>query len=968
MKKKHLIGRIATVIVAAIFIVSGFEYRVYADDFDGDGIDDEYYEDAPIVGPGGIYDPDPEPIPYPDPEPVPAPTPVKRSLPYVDVDLTYRVVSCIPDNSVILFGEGTGWKECSGNYGISDAEYNVMYNICSSGAMFPIYVIAKGDGVTTADSDVGTTYVSINDFPKREHTKRDVPAATYDAATGMLSGIPECSKYSIDGGTSWSDYVSGNVKITGVSQHYEIMVVACGRTDTEDDSDAEIIWIEKSDPPYGVAPIHVSTVGGTGGINNVCVGEEFCVSGTGNWIDIGGNPVYGLNPGSYDVRIKAHGNYLASDIVTVTINGYTPVKEPTPTATFDGAHYRIGNLCVGMAYCFDRNNWTKITDGNCTSATITRAQAETAIANGGILVKKLSNGSTTIDSDIQTIVVTEAKAPVGLSIVPAASGGTGAIGNLSKDMEMSADKSNWYSLEKMSGSMVSGLKPGTYYVRRRANKTQICSDMVTVNLGSYSPGKEAKPSSVFNGATMTLSDVGGCQISLDKGKTWSKTITSSSVTLEEGKINLSNGIFVKRPGNGVSSADSDILIIPIGKQATPSGIGAVSATNSLGGAITGLTNAMEYRSEKSTTWTTPATANVTGLASGKYFVRTKGYGNALPSDMVVVTINVTTQATPSVPTVIIAPTPAPEKKTAAEDTSKQKSETKKDSAKEDGKKEKEESKIASDASDIFAEDEEAKEEEPVNAGTAPVLIGNPEIVGWGAIESKMNSEPLAIDMQSDTVIPASVIETAQATNTELVLDVSPNAAWSIAPQSVSSVSTDIDLGIKENPGDIPQELIKTITVNGEVEKEFSVNHEGKFGFVANLTLKFDASKSGKMANLYYYNKNSKKMELIDSAPVNSYGEATFSMDHASSYAVILAEQNVVSTGNDKSENKAADVTNKSTQKSNSKWWIWLVVAALVLTIAGLAVAVHIRKERIRELRRKRAERMMHDGVPHHPKK
>lgn len=994
MRREKLIRRILTVALAFTLALGNFGYSVYADDWDGDGIDEEEGrgdlipdgDDEPLVGPDGMYDPAPNPDPAPDPGPYnpgpvipdpepdpPAPEPepqlIQRQTPAVNVDLTYRVVSYIPDRSIILFGEGMGWKDCSGNYGISEELYNMMYNYCCTGASFPISVIAKGDYVTTSDSEMQTVYVSFGDFPQQQHTKRATPGATYDTVTQILSGIPECSRYSLDGGSSWSDYVSGSVTVTGVSQHYEILVVACGRLDTEDDSDPEVIWIEKSDAPVGVSPIHVSAVGGTGGLNNVAAGEEYCVSGTNNWIAIGGNPVMGLAPGSYDVRVKAHGNFLASDKVTVTINGFTPAKEPTPNATFDGAHYRIGNLTVGMAYSLDRANWSKITDGNCTSVTISRAQAETAIAHGGILVKKCSNGSTTIDSDIQTLVITEAKVPTGLSVIPAVSGGTGGIGNLSNDMEMSQDMSNWYSLAGMSGTMVPGLKPGIYYIRRRANGTQICSDIVTINLGSSTANKEAKPSSVFNAATMNLSDIMGCKISLDNGKNWSSVMTVSNITIEESKLNLNYGIQVKRPGNGVTTSDSDILKIPLGKQATPSGIGGVSATNSLGGAITGLTNAMEYRAEKASAWITPASANVTGLASGKYYVRTKGYGNALPSDIVVVTINVTTQATPTTPTVIITPTPTP---TPIQVIPVQ--ETKNDDKKKDDKPKEEEK---TESADKVDENKEKPEEqqgqeqaaEVSNDKKAPILVSNPDIKGWGAIESRMNSEPLAIDATADTVIPAQVIETAQATNTELILDVSSNAAWSIAPQSASNIAQDIDLGIKENTEDIPRDVIAKIAVDGEVEKEFTVNHEGKFGFVANLTLRFDQSKAGKMANLYYYNKAAKTMELVDSAPVNSFGEATFSLDHASSYAVILASGGVVSSGNDtNTENQTADKTEKSKENSGSKWWIWLIVAAVVLTVGG-GVAIHIRKEKIKELhRRRRAQRMMHDGIQHHPKK
>lgn len=993
MKKRKLIAQILCGSLVFALLAGNFTSNVRAEDLNGNGIDDEFedpfidpvYPDPtpePTPDPTPIPTPDPTPIPTPDPTPIPTPDPTpivlpKRPTPSANVDLVYRVISSIPGNSLILFGEGTGWKECSGNYAISEDVYNTMLSICKTGATFPIYIYSRGDQIVYDDSETQVIYLNYYDFPAPVHTKREIPAARYDAVSQVLSNIPECSRFTLDGGATWSDYVSGSVSVTGVNPQYEIGVRACGRLDTEEDSDTQIIWIEKSDPPVGVSPIHVSTVGGTGGLNNVCAAEEYRVSGGGGWISIGGNTVMGLAPGSYEVRVRAHDNYLASDIVTVTINNFNPGKEPTPNATFDGANVRICGVNAGMAFSLDHSNWINITDYNSTSASISRAQAETAIAHGGILVKKLGNGTSTLDSDTQTLVISEAKAPTGLKVFPAIIGGTGAIGNLETDMEISQDKSNWYSLAKMSGNMVSGLKPGTYYVRRRANGAQICSDIFTVNLGTaQSSIKEAAPTSVFDAASMSLADILGCKISIDGGKTWSSAMTVNNITLEESKLSTANGILVVRPGNGMTTADSDVYKITLTKQPTPGGIAAISATGTIGGAITGLNNMMEFRAEKSTAWITPNANNITGLASGKYYVRTKGFKNALPSDLVVVTINVTSQAVSSSPTAVITVTPTP----TAEPTPKPTPVSAKTADSSDGKKNDSNVKVrevdnpdGENENSGVANQEVGTRESPTRPEASkgmPVLIGDPSVFGWGAIESKMNSEPMAIDMTQDSVIPASVIEAAQATNTELVLDISGNAAWSIPLQSISAVTTDIDLGIKEDTNDIPEEAIKKIAIDGNVEKEFSVNHEGEFGFVANLTLRLNVNDAGKMANLYYYNKTTGDMELVDSAVINSYGEVTFAMSHASSYAVLIGKTGIVNNaGNPAAGEKVAGNTSKSKDKGVNKWWVWIVVGAVILTVFGLCIIGHIRREKIKELRRKRrAQRMMGDGIQHHPPK
>jgi hypothetical protein len=74
---------------------------------------------------------------------------------------------------------------------------------------------------------------------------------------------------------------------------------------------------------------------------------------------------------------------------------------------------------------------------------------------------------------------------------------------------------------------------------------------------------------------------------------------------------------------------------------------------------------------------------------------------------------------------------------------------------------------------------------------------------------------------------------------------------------------------------------------------FSIAYDGAFAFDAVLTIETGEEHSGKYANLYYYNPETGKLELVDSVPVDEAGEARFNMKHASDYAVTFTDKQMI---------------------------------------------------------------------------
>jgi len=883
----------------------------------------------------------------------------KRPTPAAQFNAANKCLVNVPENSAISGNNGVNWAQCSGGtYTFDNAQFESIKAAVQAQGSLNILVKALGDNDTTLDSDVQTLAIKTSDFPQK--TKRNAPTAAFDAASGVLSGL-DYAKYSVDGGATWSAPASGSVTISGVHPDLEILVVNAARNDSEEDSaSAQTIWISKAGKPNGVTANPPARIGGHGSIVNVSSEEEYCVSGSNAWTAITGNVVE-VMPGTYDVRIKAKGTMLAGDPVTVTVSQQSGQKMPKPNATFDGASLNLYNINAGCAYTVDDTNWIDIT-GSVSSVTLTREQADKAVHGNGIRIVRRGDNVSTIDSDIQTISIAEAVRPSGVTTTPATNGNNGALNNVAKDMQYRPENGNWYDI---GSNTITGLAPGKYYVRRRGFGTTIPSESLEVVIDRGSTSKQPTPNASFNAWNMTLSNVSGCAYSLDGGNGFSNKLDKNEVVLSEGDIKIGKGIQIVRCADGNVQA-SDVQTINLCKMDMPKGVSAYSATAKTGGMITGVNGYMEYRAATSGTWLVPTGNTIANLPAGTYYVRARGQHNAMPSDAL--TIVIQTSATqvvvqPSTSTIIVSPvanntTPAKtENKTPAK--TENKTETKTETKTEAKTETKTETKTEEGTGDggfvIATEGGTAAEgsEQSTNAATGePVLLADTSVQGWGAIEGRMSkesTEPIAVDLtNASTVVPATAIAAAASTDTELIIDVTPEAAWSIIPTEITSAREDIDLGIKFNTNDIPQEAISTVESDGKVAKKFTVNHDGDFGFVAHLTVKLDAADSGKTAKLYYYNKATGAMEEVSDATINSYGEATFALSHASSYAVTVKTASAdtsVSTDNGTADTNKADVTTKTAEKkSGSTWWIWVIVFAVILTAAACAVVVYLKKK------------------------
>ena len=171
-------------------------------------------------------------------------------------------------------------------------------------------------------------------------------------------------------------------------------------------------------------------------------------------------------------KIKVSGTPTAAANITLTAPT-AKTKEATPTAVFTANGIDSGKLtgiAAGMKYRIGGGAWVDIT---ATEANLTGLSACT------ITIMKSGNG-TTLDSDEQTITVTKAAKPALTPTLLTLTGGKGSIPTTAAH-EFSTDGAAW---TPCTGA-TENLDTGKYYVRVKANGTQLASETQEIDIFLY---------------------------------------------------------------------------------------------------------------------------------------------------------------------------------------------------------------------------------------------------------------------------------------------------------------------------------------------------------------------------------------------------------------------------------------------------------------------------------------------------
>lgn len=227
-----------------------------------------------------------------------------------------------------------------------------------------------------------------------------------------------------------------------------------------------------------------------------------------------------------------------------------------------------------------------------------------------------------------------------------------------------------------------------------------------------------------------------------------------------------------------------------------------------------------------------------------------------------------------------------------------------------------------------------EEEETGSDSQTKVTEGEPEP------EESVSKPVVTMVMEDTTILLPEDLQAAKEQNLDLQLKMGKYATWSIDIDSVDmDMISEVDMGIELGTENIPTQIIADI-LDGNKYLEFTLAHDGLFGFSPLLQIAIDPMYEGWYANLFYYNEEAESLEFICDVIIDSDGIASFDMEHASSYVIIVSPVSMAGM-------TAAD--NAFTGDSGSPAMRWVVTVVSVCVIAaGIGCGIFFYRRKFKE--------------------
>ena len=185
---------------------------------------------------------------------------------------------------------------------------------------------------------------------------------------------------------------------------------------------------------------------------------------------------------------------------------------------------------------------------------------------------------------------------------------------------------------------------------------------------------------------------------------------------------------------------------------------------------------------------------------------------------------------------------------------------------------------------------------------------------------------VTMSMEDATILTPESLQMAKEQNLDLLLNMGKYAVWSIDIDSVDmDTVTEVDMGITLGTENIPTETIEAI-LDGNKYLEFTLAHDGPFGFSPTLQIALDPMYQGWYANLFYYNEEVNSLEFICDAMIDSSGIAAFDMAHASSYVIIVSPASMSGVS------AAVDAENHV-----ARWMVIGVIVCIMTSVIGCGI-------------------------------
>ncbi|QUL55719.1 S-layer homology domain-containing protein [Paenibacillus tritici] len=473
------------------------------------------------------------------------------------------------------------------------------------------------------------------------------PAADLDYVAEQLTDLVPNGSYTVNGTLAVTATAEGRLVLDSSWLGTTLSIVKKGNGSTTIDSAAQTLVVaSRPAAPADVAATAETAINANNGtLVDVTPAMEYKKGAAGAWTDVAGTTVTGLAPDTYYVRTKATATAFASEAQTVRVAAYVAIPEATPAANLDYVAEQLASLAPNGSY------------------TINGTLAVTATAEGRLVldsswfgtslsIVKKGNGSTTIDSAAQTLVVaSRPAAPVDVAATDetAINANNGTLVDVTPAMEYKKGAAGAWT--DVAGTTVTGLAPDTYYVRTKVTATAFTSASVPLTVMSFTATAEVTPAAVIDFAAEQLSGLTPDGLYTVNGMAVTAA-TDGTLAVDNGWLGTS--LSIVKLGNGVTTTDSDVQLLTVpARQAAPVGVSVTDVTynGANDGTLQNLTVQMEYRAGSAGLWTEVIGTTIAGLAPDTYYVRVKATATDFASNIAQVTVHDSDAVIPSAPEV-----------------------------------------------------------------------------------------------------------------------------------------------------------------------------------------------------------------------------------------------------------------------------------------------------------------------------
>ena len=183
------------------------------------------------------------------------------------------------------------------------------------------------------------------------------------------------------------------------------------------------------------------------------------------------------------------------------------------------------------------------------------------------------------------------------------------------------------------------------------------------------------------------------------------------------------------------------------------------------------------------------------------------------------------------------------------------------------------------------------ETEPaVTTPSVPPMVYHTEVTSskeqvLDRIVNAAEGSEVIIDLKGNTVIDKSIFDEIAGRNITVTFKLSGGAYWTVNGNDIEKARK-VNMGVKMNSKAVSSDEIKELAGDNKTV-QFSLRHNGEFGFKGYLNVPVNKKYNGKYANLYYYNKG--EFEFIGSSLISG-GYAEFAFTHASDYVIVISDE------------------------------------------------------------------------------